>query len=29
VMLERIVTLTPVAIAYRTLAVRLFHFALG
>ncbi len=28
-MLERFVTLTPVAIAYRALAVRLFDFAVG
>lgn len=28
-MIERIVTLTPVAIAYRALAVRLFDFAVG
>jgi|GEM_PF-3500646 len=28
-MLERFVTLTPVAFAYRALAVRLFDFAVG
>jgi len=28
-MLERIITLTPVAIVYRVLAVRLFRFALA
>jgi len=28
-MLERVITLAPVAMMYRTLAVRLFRFTLG